>query len=190
MDYSLPGSSDHGDAPGKNTRVGCYALLQGIFPTQGLNLGLPHCSRILYHLSHKGSPAIHIYSCSYLQVNSNKSISPEASAKAEWTESLGAPLVFWWTSIREIFSRELWSGRWDEAQAFTVPCLDVTSHQHCFKLPAFGRAHLAGQAPGLIWDLIWTLGMWSLCFLGIHLCFWSQKIKDHVWPLSESPVWF
>ena len=31
----LPGSSVHGDSPGKNTRVGCHALLQGIFPTQG-----------------------------------------------------------------------------------------------------------------------------------------------------------
>ena len=37
---SLPGSSVHGDSPGKNTRVGCHALLQGIFPTQGLNLHL------------------------------------------------------------------------------------------------------------------------------------------------------
>ena len=31
------------DSPGKNTGVGCHALLQGIFPTQGLNPGLPHC---------------------------------------------------------------------------------------------------------------------------------------------------
>ena len=35
------------DSPGKNTGVGCYALLQGIFPTQGLNPGLLHCRRIL-----------------------------------------------------------------------------------------------------------------------------------------------
>ena len=35
------------DSPGKNTRVGCHFLLQGIFPTQGLNPGLPHCGRIL-----------------------------------------------------------------------------------------------------------------------------------------------
>ena len=41
MDCSLPGSSVHGDSPGKNTRVGCHALLQGIFPTQGSNPGLP-----------------------------------------------------------------------------------------------------------------------------------------------------
>ena len=54
MDCSLPGSSVHGDSPGKNT--GCYALLQGIFPTQGLNPGLLHCRWILYCLSHQGSP--------------------------------------------------------------------------------------------------------------------------------------
>ena len=43
MDYSLPGSSVHGDSPGNNTGVGCHALLQGIFPTQGSNPSLPHC---------------------------------------------------------------------------------------------------------------------------------------------------
>jgi len=46
------------DSPGKNTGVGCHALLQGIFATQGYNPGLPHCRRILYHLSHQGSPLI------------------------------------------------------------------------------------------------------------------------------------
>ena len=51
-------SSVHGDSPGKNTEVGCHALLQGIFPTQGSNPGLPHCRWILYHLSHQGSPRI------------------------------------------------------------------------------------------------------------------------------------
>ena len=56
MDCSLPVSSVHGDSPGKNTGVGCYVLLQGIFPTQGLNPSLLHCRWILYHLSHQGSP--------------------------------------------------------------------------------------------------------------------------------------
>ena len=37
MYCSLPGSSVHGDSPDKNTGVGCHALIQGIFPTQGLN---------------------------------------------------------------------------------------------------------------------------------------------------------
>ena len=55
-DCNPPGSSVHGDSPGKNTRVGCHALLQGTFLSQGSNQGLPHCKWILYHLSHQGSP--------------------------------------------------------------------------------------------------------------------------------------
>ena len=55
MDCSPLGSSVHGDSPGKNTGVSCHALLQGIFPTQGLNPGFPHCRQSLYHLSHQGS---------------------------------------------------------------------------------------------------------------------------------------
>ena len=43
-------------SPGQNTGVGSLSLLQGIFPTQGSNPGLPHCRRILYQLSHLGSP--------------------------------------------------------------------------------------------------------------------------------------
>ena len=58
MDCSPPGSSVHGDSPGKNTGVSCHALLQGIFPTQGSNPGLSHCMRILYHLNHQGSSRI------------------------------------------------------------------------------------------------------------------------------------
>ena len=51
MDCSLPGSSVHRDTPGKNTGVGCHALLQGTFPTQRLNLSLLHCRQSLYHLT-------------------------------------------------------------------------------------------------------------------------------------------
>ena len=42
----------------RNTDVGCYSPLQGIFLTQGLNLYLLHCRQILYHLIHQGSPSI------------------------------------------------------------------------------------------------------------------------------------
>ena len=58
MDCSLPGSSVHGDSPGKNTRVGCHSFLQGIYPTQESNPGLPHCRQIHYHLSH-----LHVVIC-------------------------------------------------------------------------------------------------------------------------------
>ena len=39
------------NSPGQNTGVGSCSLLQGIFPTQGSNPGLPHCRQILYQLS-------------------------------------------------------------------------------------------------------------------------------------------
>ena len=51
MECSMPGSSVQGDSPGKNNGVGYHSLLQGIFPTQGPNPGLPHCGQILYHLA-------------------------------------------------------------------------------------------------------------------------------------------
>ena len=44
------------NSPGQYTRVVSRSFLQEIFPTQGLNPGLPHCRRIIYQLSHKGSP--------------------------------------------------------------------------------------------------------------------------------------
>ena len=55
VDCSPLGSSVHGDSPGKNNGVRSHPLLQGVFPTQGSNPGLPHCRRILYQLSHEGS---------------------------------------------------------------------------------------------------------------------------------------
>ena len=80
MDCSSPGPSIHGifqarvlewvaiafsdglysplNSPRQNTGVGGLSLLQGVFPIQGWNPGLPRCRRILYHLSHKESPTI------------------------------------------------------------------------------------------------------------------------------------
>ena len=44
------------DSPGQNTALDRHSLFQGLFPTQELNPGLPHCRQILYQLSHQGSP--------------------------------------------------------------------------------------------------------------------------------------
>ena len=46
------------NSPGQNTGVGSLSLLQGYFPTQGLNPGLLHCRQIPYQLKHKESPRI------------------------------------------------------------------------------------------------------------------------------------
>ena len=58
MDCSPPGFSIHGDSQYKNTGVGCQVPLQGIFPSQGLNPGLPLCGWILFQLNHQGSWSI------------------------------------------------------------------------------------------------------------------------------------
>ena len=57
---TLQADSLPAELPGKpkNTGVGSLSFLQGIFPTQESNRGLLHCRRILYQLSHKGSPRI------------------------------------------------------------------------------------------------------------------------------------
>ena len=54
MDWSLPGFSVHGIL--QDTGVGSHAPLQGIFPTQGSNPGLPHGRQVRYSLSHQASP--------------------------------------------------------------------------------------------------------------------------------------
>ena len=50
MDCSPPGSSDHGDPPGKNIGMGCHTLFHTL--AQGSNPGLLSCKQILCHLSH------------------------------------------------------------------------------------------------------------------------------------------
>ena len=56
------------NSPSKNTGVGCHSLLQGIFPTQGLNPGLLHCRRTLYCLSHQGILVNDFHSHFHLQL--------------------------------------------------------------------------------------------------------------------------
>ena len=74
IDCSLPGSSDHGAFPGKNTGAGRHSLLQGIFPIQGLNPGLLHCRWILYHLSHHGIQVTRIICVSTQVILSKESL--------------------------------------------------------------------------------------------------------------------
>ena len=51
------------NSQGQNTGVGSLSLIQGIFPTQGSNPGLPNFRQILYQLSHKGSPSLQYNHC-------------------------------------------------------------------------------------------------------------------------------
>ena len=87
----------------QNTGVGSLSFLQGIFPTQGLNPGLPHCRQILYQLSHKGSPRYWsgwpVSSPADLPDPGIKPGSPALQADSLSTELLGN-----WIINREIFA--------------------------------------------------------------------------------------
>ena len=85
------------NSPGQNTGVGSLSLLQGIFPTQGSNPGLPHCGRILYQLSHKGnSSSPH----SVLQFRSAQSLRRVRLFATPWTAANQASLSI--TSSRSL----------------------------------------------------------------------------------------
>ena len=71
MDCSPPGSSVHGDSPGKNTRVGCHALLQRIFPIQRSK------SLILLHWQVGSLPLLPPEKPNYIAINSGAFISEE-----------------------------------------------------------------------------------------------------------------
>ena len=75
-------------SPGKNTGMGCHSLIQGIFLTQGSNLGLLHSRQILCHLSHQGS--LHMdYMCAYIVV---KPLSHVGLFMVPWIVGCQAPL--------------------------------------------------------------------------------------------------
>ena len=85
------------NSPGQNTGMGSLLLLQGIFPTQGLNPGLLQCRRILYQLSHKRNPRILEWVAypffSRSSQPRNQTGSPALQADSLPTELSGKPLA-------------------------------------------------------------------------------------------------
>ena len=90
-DCSPPGSSVYGDSPGKNTRVGCHFLLQGIFLTQELNpclLCLLHCRQILYWLSHQRSPKSLVFEHRTLRNRNSQTVKVFSNKKIQGFEPI------------------------------------------------------------------------------------------------------
>ena len=96
---SLPGSSVHGDSPGKNTGVGCHALLRGTFPTQGSN---PHLLCLLHW--QEGSLPLAPPGKPIPRVEWVKSLSRVRLFATPWTAAYQAP------PSMEFFRQEYWSG--------------------------------------------------------------------------------
>ena len=86
------------DFPGKSAGMGCHFLLQGIFPTQGSNPGLPYCRQMLYCLSHPGSPETGGGWAEFSRVDKYQSSSGLSRQtmilfKVKWRELPGSPEV-------------------------------------------------------------------------------------------------
>ena len=126
---SCPTLCDPMDYPvhGINTGVVSHSLLQGIFPTQGLNLGLPHCRQILYQLSHQGSQKNTGVAChAFLQgifstQGSNPGLQHSGRSLTDWAtreaqrkwKSLSRIWLFvtpWTIQSMELSRSEYWSG--------------------------------------------------------------------------------
>ena len=75
------------ESPGQSTGVGNLSLLQGIFPTQGPNPGLPSCRRILYQVSHKGSLGYRLWGRK--ESDKTERLTPSLSQNRAETEKLG-----------------------------------------------------------------------------------------------------
>ena len=74
--------------------LGSLSLLQGIFPTQGSNRGLPHCRQILHQLSHKGSPDIGVRGRLNYEINLKHVTNTETlkdTVYTNWNKSSGIP---------------------------------------------------------------------------------------------------
>ena len=140
------GSSIHGDSPGKNTGVGCNALLQGIFPTQGLNpllLSLLHGQAGSLPLVPPGKPvygpqSLNIY---YIAFWGEKACSPiPSTVDAQLFSSLGSsqfmhifpgmqvPKIFWGIYLRaELLVHTVYisSNFLDHAALFQSGCINL-----------------------------------------------------------------
>ena len=101
MDDSPPGSSVHGDSPGKNTGVGCHALLQGMFPTQGPNPGLLHCRRFFTDWATREAQ-LH-YRWDHMNLLTFRS-----SWSTKWQFHM-----FWANNIHHVKCRGRWSTSWN-----------------------------------------------------------------------------
>ena len=161
MNYRPPGSSVRGDSPGKNAGVGCLSLLQGVFPTQGLNPGLPHCWWILYLLSHCRSPKAAQY-----QTN----VVPVASTSFSGCVGFAALLGWGWMNreIAVIFltrASRMWHSYTGVVSKHSRNSAEVTSTVMSLKLRAWEPECLYSEILTLL--AVWP---WGRCLTSVELC--------------------
>ena len=130
------------NSPDKNTGVGCLSFLQGIFPTQGLNPGLPHCRRMLYQLSHQGSSPTFFVSALYMLCT--QLFSRVRLFATPWTAARQAPLSM------GLSRQEYWSG---------LPCPppgDLPNPGIESRSPALHADSLLSEPLGKLKNTVWV----------------------------------
>ena len=103
--------------PGNHTGVDCYFLLLGIFPTQGLKLGLLHCRQTLYRLTHQGSPVIYNINCILFFLATLCDLWDLSSLTRDWT----------WVLAVEVPSPNHWTAR-----EFPTICFLIEPSKWCY----------------------------------------------------------
>ena len=124
--------------PLQNTGLDSCSLLQGIFSTQGLNPGLPHCRQILYQLHHKGSPRIlewvaHPFSRGESSWSRNPTRSSTLQADSLPMELSGKPLSESWLHLHTVL-------QWSTSFMCSVPKVCIFRHPHeiLWRIPGWG----------------------------------------------------
>ena len=137
----------------QNTEVGCLSLLQGIFPTQRSNPGLPHCGQILYQLSHKGSPRILEWVAYPFSSRSswlrNRTGTSSITGRFFTNWSIRKPIALLYLGYTLFLHSHQWTWRYmskdlDEADADAQSCLTLCDLMHCSP-PA---SSVLGDSPG------------------------------------------
>ena len=147
------------NSPGQNTRVSSLSLLQGIFPTQGLNPGLPHYRRILYQQSHRGSPEM------IDDLGNHDSVDPRFGIS--------------------VFDKDPNWYLWLSSSPGRRPNLPTASWLRCPQFPSRWDLITAEQrAAG--WSFEWG-ALTSQCDLQIHSLFLGCHTADSDWPASLQP---
>ena len=143
MDYTNPWNS-----LGQNTGVGNFSLLQGIFPTQGLNPSLPYCRQILYQLRHKGSPRILEW------------VAYPFSCGLSWSRN--------WTRVSCIAGRFFtnWATREEcSSSVFQATIIEETIFAPLYILPSFVK----DEVPIGVWVYLWAFYLVPLVYISVFV---------------------
>ena len=151
MDCSPPGSFIHGDSPGRNTGVGCQSLLQGIFPTQGLNPGFLNYRQILHHLATGKPRNAEVYA--RRKYSKHSSISFKVNGEIPSFEKFFKKQIL----CRSLWHSPHWGGNWNGCNFLRI--FPILGFQSLGKTPKSGKYDWGLVSHSVMSDFVtpWTV---------------------------------